>query len=170
MPPSDELAIALRALLGARAPAPIDDAARAARLATEFAASRDAAVPSEWALLSRTWPADATPALVDTLHRLARNLGDRSVWLLDLGAPAQAVALPSAAVLDNPLGFAAATDHALALLDADVVAGLRLVRRAPDQTASDDSASDDTRDATWGLEVWGEPWLSATTRALRGVG
>jgi hypothetical protein len=69
----------------------------------------------------------------------------------------------SEAVLDNPVGFAAAADHELRLLDQELPAGLLLDRRSHVH-------GPDVVRYTWELEVWGEPWLSAATRALRGVG
>ena len=60
------LTSALAALLGTRgAPEPLDDAAEAERLVDEYVASRDDAEPSEWALVSRTWPGDDVNAVVD---------------------------------------------------------------------------------------------------------
>ena len=156
------LADGLARLLGPRAQPPLADAATAAAAAAELAASRRDAEPHDWALLRHAWPAGAARECVEALHRLARNVGARAVWLVDEapGAPPLAAALDSDAVLDNPLGFAALADGdgdeaALRLLDRDVAAGLALAR-------------DGTRE--WTLEVWGEPWLSATTRALRGIG
>jgi hypothetical protein len=73
------------------------------------------------------------------------------------------VELGSDAVLDNPLGFAAAGIGALRLLDRELPAGLWLVRRSHHYGPS-------TIRYRWELDVWGEPWLSAATRALRGVG
>jgi hypothetical protein len=155
-----ELAGALVGLLGPRAaPAPAD-AATAAAVAEELSASHRDAEPYDWALVRHAWPAAGAGDCADALHRLARNLGVRAVWLVDgaPAAPAQAAPLDSDAVLDNPFGFAALAEGdgpELRLLDRDVAAGLWLTR---------DVASG------WELEVWGEPWLSATTRALRGVG
>jgi hypothetical protein len=163
-----ELADGLARLLGPRAAASVTlaDAGPAAAVAAELRASHGDAEPHDWALVRHAWPAHEATVCADALHRLARNLGPRPVWLVGMSAhaPAQAAALDSEAVLDNPFGFAAlaATDDAagtdaaeLRLLDRDVAAGLWL-----------------TRDAArgWELAVWGEPWLSATTRALRGVG
>jgi hypothetical protein len=131
-------------------------------LSAEFRASHDAAGPDEWALVRRAWPIGETTEPVAAVQRLARNLGARRVWAIGLADPAQAVAVESDLVLDNPLGFAAATDHDLALLDAEVPAGLWLARHAHHFPG-------DAR-FSWELEVWGEPWLSAATRAFRGIG
>jgi hypothetical protein len=64
-------------------------------------------------------------------------------------------------VLDNPLGFATLAGHELLLLDRELPAGLWLWRRVHDDGAA--------RGVTvaWELELWGEPWLSAATRAIR---
>lgn len=155
-----ELAAALVALLGPRAAPTPADAPTAAAVAQELTASHRDAEPYDWALVRHAWPAAAVGDCADALHRLSRNLGARAVWLVDgtPAVPAQAAALDSDAVLDNPFGFAALAEGdapELRLLDRDVAAGLWLTR---------DVASG------WELEVWGEPWLSATTRALRGHG
>lgn len=153
-------------LLGRDAPMPMDDALRADALAREFVASREAALPDEWALVRRTWDGVQEQAVVDTLHRLARNAGAREAWLLVSmppgGAGPHAAAIASELVLDNPLGFAAMADGELRLLDQAVPGGLWLQRHAREQAGG-------VR-FTWELEVWGEPWLSAATRAFRGVG
>jgi hypothetical protein len=157
-----EFAAALAGLLGEAAPVPLGDPDQAGMLSAEYQASYDAAAPNEWALVRREWPAAEATDLVDTIHRLARNAGGRRIWVLGLGGDAQAAASHSDAVLGNPLGFAAATAHQLALLDAEVPAGVSLARHShhigPRVSFS------------WELEVWGEPWLSAATRALRGLG
>ena len=152
-------------LVGPRSPVRLlDDTARAASLHAEFLASFRAAEGQEWACVAQEWPGADVVALVDTVHRLARNLRARGVWLL-LGHQEQELAAPvdSDAVLDNPLGFAALGDHELRLLDRDVTAGLWLARHSVHIGTA-------PVEYTWALEVWGEPWLSATTRALRGVG
>jgi hypothetical protein len=152
----------------------LDDAARAAALQAEFLASHRAAEGQEWACVAQEWPAADVVALTDTVHRLARNLRPRAVWLLLPGHEPQAAGIDSDIVLDNPLGFAALGDHDVRLLDRDVPAGLWLARHpqgdvdATDARAGHADARADVH--TWSLEVWGEPWLSATTRALRGVG
>ena len=149
-------------LVGPRpAVALLEDAARAAALQAEFLASHRAAEGQEWACVAQEWPAADVVALTDTVHRLARNLRSRAVWLLLAGQDPQAAIVDSDLVLDNPLGFAALAGHEVRLLDREVPAGLWLTRH-------EDGPTDAAR--TWALEVWGEPWLSATTRALRGVG
>jgi hypothetical protein len=161
-----ELTEALTALLGRReAVAPVDDLAAAAAVEREFMASCRDAEPHEWAMVRHGWPEDDPTACAETLHALARNLGARPAWLVVPGHPAQAVALPSDAVLDNPFGFAALTERyapELRLLDREVAAGLSLARRAHHMGT--------IAVYGWALEVWGEPWLSAATRALRGEG
>ena len=161
-----EVAEGLVALLGRREGAvPLDDAAAAAGVESELLASHAEAEPHDWALVRREWPPSDVEALAETLHRLARNLGARAVWLVVPGMAPQAVPLASDAVLDNPFGFAALAERSgpdLRLLDCEVAAGLWLVRR------SQHMGTVDVR--TWELDVWGEPWLSAATRALRGVG
>jgi len=67
------------------------------------------------------------------------------------------------AVLDNPLGFASLGEHEVRLLDHSVPAGLWLRRHSRHFGLG-------PARHTWQLEVWGEPWLSAATRALRGIG
>jgi hypothetical protein len=159
----DDFAAALERLLGRAAPEPVADPAHAAALAADFRAAYDDASPHEWALVTRAWGAADEQALADTLHRLSRNLGARPAWLLVTPPPMkQAAALGSDVALDNPLGFAAATGGALALLDGELPAGLRLVRH------SHHGGRGEVR-YTWELEVFGEPWLSAATRALRGI-
>ena len=156
------LAADLVRLLGRDAPAPLDDPRRAAALEREFRASHDDALPDEWALVGRVWEATEEQALVDTLHRLARNVGARDAWMLWPESGPHAAALASDLVLDNPLGFAAMADGELRLLDQAVPGGLwlrRLVREEEGGVVF-----------SWELEVWGEPWLSAATRAFRGVG
>jgi hypothetical protein len=154
----------LARLLGPRAAVdPVADAGRAAALLGEFDRAYDAAQAHEWARVSRWWGADEAVGLADTLHRLARNLGSRDAWLLLQGPEPQAVALTSDVALDNPLGFAALGDHELRILDRHVPAGVWLLRHAYHSPAD--------VQYRWELEVWGaEPWLSATTRALRGIG
>ena len=74
----------------------------------------------------------------------------------------QAVPLESDAALDNPLGFASLAGHELWLLDREP-AGLSLVRHSH-------RVGPNAVRGMWELEVWGEPWLSVATCALRGVG
>ena len=162
------LAVDLPRLLGRAAPEPMGAAARAAALAAEWHASRAAALPDEWAIVARMWESADEVAMVDTLHRLSRNVAaasggaGRPTWILWTESEAHAAALASDAVLDNPLGFAAMADGELRLLDQAVPGGLWLRRHG--------RLHDDGVTFTWELEVWGEPWLSATTRAFRGVG
>jgi hypothetical protein len=144
----------------------LEDAAGAAAMEAEFLASHRAAEGQDWACVAQEWPDAEVVALADTVHRLARNLRPRSVWLLlasHEGHAPQAAVVDSDAVLDNPLGFAALGDHEVRLLDREVPAGLWLARHSYHHGPTDVRH-------TWELEVWGEPWLSATTRALRGVG
>ena len=157
-----EFASALARLLGRAAPEPIADAAQAVALSNDFRAAYDAAEPYDWAMVTRAWGAAEAPAVVEALYRLSRNVGMRPTWLLAREGEPQAVALASSSVLDNPLGFAAAAGHELVLLDREVPAGLWLVRHSYHNGPH-------VR-FTWELEVFGEPWLSAATRALRGIG
>ena len=158
------LAGELARLLGPREAAePVDDSERAAALSAAFVRDHAAAEAHEWARVARWWGADEAGDLADTLHRISRHVGPRAVWLLLREREPQAVGIASDAVLDNPLGFAALTGHELRLLDQDVPAGVWLLRHSYHSPG-------DTR-YRWELEVWGaEPWLSAATRALRGVG
>ena len=161
------LADAVAALLGPRADvAPADDPAQVASLASEFLAAHRAAEPHDWGLVRRAWRAADVTACADTLHRLSHHLGARPVWLVVPGRSPQAVSLASDVVLDNPLGFAALArgphGPALQLLDPEVEAGLWLVRHSHHYPGDGGDG--------WELEVWGEPWLSAATRAPRGVG
>ena len=158
-----DFADGLARLLGRASPEPLADAARAAALSDDFRAAHDAAMPHDWALVTHAWGATEEAALTDALHRLARNLGARPSWLFAQAGAPQAAALTSDAALDNPLGFAAAAGHQLALLDRELPAGLWLVRHSHHYGAADVRF-------TWELEVFGEPWLSAATQALRGVG
>ena len=159
-----EFAADLRRLLGAGAALePLGDRGRAAALSAELAASLRAAEQYDWGVVTREWAGVEADAMTETLHRLAGNLGARAVWMLTSHEEPQAVELASDAVLDNPLGFAAAGVGALRLLDRELPAGLWLVRRSHHYGPS-------TIRHRWELDVWGEPWLSAATRALRGVG
>lgn len=159
----EAFATSLVQLLGRSAPAPLDDAVRTAALVAEFRAAHSAAEPNEWAISRSEWSAAASTELVETLHRLARNLKNRAVWLLTGERTSQAITVESDAIFDNPLGFAAIADYELRLLDQQVAAGAWLVRH------SHHFGRDNVR-YTWELEVFGEPWLSAATRALRGEG
>jgi hypothetical protein len=156
----EELVEALRSLLGTHAAAaPLPDADRAAALAAEARASHRTAGEHEWGVARREWTRDDRGAVVALLHIVRAHLGPRPVWLIVPGREPQAVVADSDAVLDNPLGFAALADFELVLLDQQLPAGLWLLRHShghPDATTHG-----------WELEVWGEPWLSATTRAMR---
>jgi len=159
----EALAEDLVRLLGRRGRVePSADLDEGARLTAEFLAGRGAAEPNEWAIVSRHWGADETDALTTILHRLSRNLGARAVWLLTSDHEPHAVPLQVDSALDNPLGFAGLSGHELRLLDRDVPAGLWLRRHT--------NHFGPAARYSWQLEVWGEPWLSATTRALRGIG
>jgi Asp-tRNA(Asn)/Glu-tRNA(Gln) amidotransferase A subunit family amidase len=155
------LALALQQLLGVAAPEPLDDADRAASVAAEVHAARRAAEEEGWAVVRHDWPDDARESVVSVVHAIATRLGERPVWLVVPGREPQAVPTTSDAVLDNPLGFAALAHHELVLLDRELPAGLTLTHRTH-------AHGDEPTRYTWTLEAWGtEPWLSATTRALR---
>jgi hypothetical protein len=155
-----ELVDSLRALLGPRGGvAPLDDADRAAALAVEARASHRAAEPDAWAMARRDWPSDERSDVVTLLHAIGDRLGARDAWLVLPGREPQVVALSSETVLDNPLGFAALADGEMLLLDQNVPAGLWLLRQAHGAGAQ--------LSFSWELELWGEPWLSAATRAMR---
>jgi hypothetical protein len=163
-----EIATALRALLGARCcPEPIADPDRAAALAVEARATHRDAEPNSWAVARRQWTCEHRERehrehMVGLLHAISARLGSRPTWLVLPGREPQVVPVPSDAVMDNPLGFAALAGFELLLSDQAVPAGLWLMRHT--HGASGASGADAV---TWELEVWGEPWLSATTRALR---
>jgi hypothetical protein len=151
-----ELAAELRALLGAHEAAePLADAGRAAAIAADVGAAHREARPHPWALVRHAWPAGERGAVVALLHAVSARVGPRPAWLVVPGREPQVVALGSDLVLDNPLGFAALAGGELVLGDQAVPAGLWL-------HAGGDG---------WELEAWGaEPWLSATTRAIREAG
>ena len=74
----EALAAALRALLGAGAPAPLSDADRAAALAAEARAAHRAAADRPWALVRHEWAADdreAVSAVVQAVGALWLTLG-----------------------------------------------------------------------------------------------
>ena len=149
----------LRSLLGTRSSAEVvDDADRAAALAAEARASHRDAEPDSWAIVRRAWEDDDRSAVTYLLHAIGEILEPRATWLILPGREPQAVALPADAILDNPVGFAALSDFELVMLDQRVPAGLWLLRRARAQPSTGFS---------WEMEVWGEPWLSAATRAIR---
>jgi hypothetical protein len=159
---NEEFVGELKSLLGSRSnPLSTADAEEASRLAKEFKAGYESAVPHDWALVKVVWGDAKTPDLVDALNKLSNHLGNREVWLLDLREERQAVALDSEEVLDNPVGFAAVCDQQVALLDRDVPGGFWLVRHSYHVGRA--------ITYEWELEIWGEPWLSAATRTLRDV-
>ncbi len=151
-----ELIAQLRTLLGPRSRTePLADADRAAALAAEARASHRQAEPNSWAMARREWACDEREGVVALLHALSDLLGTRSAWMILPGREPQAVGLSVDTVLDNPLGFAALSDFEMVLLDQSVPAGLWLLRHSYPTSSA------------WELEVWGEPWLSAATRAIR---
>lgn len=152
----------LERLLGARHSAEIvHDADRAAAIAAEASTGHREAAEHDWALARHVWLSDDRTPLVTVLHAISTLVGPRPVWLIVPGREPQVVALTSDVVLDNPLGFAALAGFELVLLDRDVPAGLSIGRHVYV------SGLQSSRYA-WELEAWGgEPWLSATTRALR---
>lgn len=153
----------LRSLLGAHAIiVPVEDVAAAASLYAEYRAGERDAEGRDWALARHAWPLEDVDEAVDALHRLSNNLGSRDVWLIIPDREPQACALMADMVLDNPLGFAALARNELALMDRAVPAGLSFQRY--------DLSTEYGAEHEWELVVWGEPWLSAATRALRGIG
>lgn len=155
-----ELVEALGGLLGQRAIAePLADADRAAALAAEARASHRAAEPHAWALVHRDWRRDDRAGVVELLNAISARLGARATWLILPGWEPQVIPLSSDVLLDNPLGFAALADFEMVLLDQSVPAGLWLLRHSHVRGAE--------TTFSWELEVWGEPWLSAATRAIR---
>jgi hypothetical protein len=158
-----ELEGELRAPLGPHADAaPVDEPARAAAIHAEYRGSERAVEGQDWAMVRHSWPLADLDEMVDAIHRVSNNLRARDVWLVVPGREPQACALAADAVLDNPLGFAAIAGGELLLLDRHVSAGVWLGRHTDE--------GDDGPEYEWELIVWGEPWLSATTRALRGIG
>lgn len=155
-----ELSDALAALLGPHdASAPVADADHAAALAAEARAAYRAAEQEGWALVRHEWPREAVGAVVALLHAVNERVEARPVWLVVPGREPQAISLPSDAVLDNPMGFAALADFELVLLDHGVPGGITLTGHAHVLGSATDA---------WELEAWGaEPWLSAVTRAVR---
>lgn len=146
-------------LLGPRTPvpppAPRADAERLVTLMTAESTS----VP----VSRRAWGHDRLVAMCATLHHLSELLGSRPAWLLWPGTPADAARLDTETVLDNPLGFAAMTGGALALVDEGERDGLWLAPRdaAPGLPAALAGA--------WELEVWGAEWTCALSRARGGA-
>jgi hypothetical protein len=161
----EALTEALRSLLGPGAPEPVADAGRAAALAGAARAGHRAAAEHAWALVRHEWRTDDRNGVASLVHALGALLGARPAWLVVPGREPQAVAVASDAVLDNPLGFAAlAQGGELVLLNGCVPAGLWLGRHTHIHPAPAPVRY------TWELEVWGaEPWLSAATRAVRGL-
>jgi hypothetical protein len=157
----DALMAQLSRLLGRATSTPLDDAPHASALLAEFREAHAVAEPNDWAFIRHEWPMDAEADVAKRCHLLGRNLGVRTVWLLVGDHTPQAVTLRSDIVLDNPLGFAGIADHQLCLFDGEVTAGLWLARHSHHFGAE--------VQFTWELDVFGEPWLSAAARALRGV-
>jgi hypothetical protein len=157
------LAAALRALLGQAVDTlEFVGQERAEEIDAEFLQSR--AVEEYGSnVVQQVWPEGAIEAATEVIHRVSRNVGTRPVWLIVPLSEAQAVAMPNDFALDNPLGFAALADSELRLLDRELPAGLWFLRHSHD-------AETNHVDYTWELSVWGEPWASAATRALRGIG
>jgi hypothetical protein len=156
-----DLAADLRRLLRVVAPTHIAYGTEAASLVADFRASYDAieSVPS--LLVSEAWESDDRETIADSLHRLAGYLGGRATWLLLPAGDPIAVAVSSDDVLDNPFDFSALDIYQLRMLDGELSAGLWLLRHehhSPGNVAY-----------SWELEVWGEPWISAATRAFREV-
>lgn len=158
------LAAALRALLGQAVDTlEFVGQERAEEIDAEFLQSR--AVEEYGSnVVQQVWPEGAIEAATEVIHRVSRNVGTRPVWLIVPLSEAQAVAMPNDFALDNPLGFAALAwdDGDLRLLDRELPAGLWLVRHTHVHGAG--------REYSWELSVWGEPWASAATRAMRGIG
>ena len=155
------LAAALEALLGAACDTlefmPLD---RADALAAEYQLSRRSAADVN-TTVEAAWPQDEIERVVNHIHVLIEHVGTRPAWLIVQLTEPQAVGLASEVVLDNPLGFAALADNEVRLLDHELPAGLNLMRISHNYGPL-------LTDYTWELTVWGEPWASAATRALRG--
>ena len=156
------LADALVGLLGEGAPEPLADAEEVERLCAAIHESYGVAQEGE-AIVRASWQAEDAEDLRDAFGRLARRIGRREVWVLDLGWVSQAFASDSDTVLGDPLGLAEATGHHLAILDAGAPAGLSLARHTH-------HFGPEVKRFTWELEAWGEPWRSAMTDALTGCG
>ena len=154
------LAAALEGLLGTASGGlefvPLD---RADALAAEYQLSRRSAADVN-TTVEAAWPEDEIERAVNYIHALIEYVGQRPAWLIVQLTEPQAVALTSEIVLDNPLGFATLADNEVRLLDRKLPSGLHLLRHShhfgPMFT-----------EYTWELTVWGEPWASAATRALR---
>lgn len=156
------LADVLVGLLGEGAPEPLADAGEVERLCAAIHESYGVAQEGE-AIVRGSWRAEDAGELRDAFGRLARGLGRRGVWVLDLGWEPQAFASESDTVLGDPLGLAEVTGHHLAILDAGAPAGLSLARHTHHY-------GPEVKRFTWELEAWGEPWRSATAEALVGSG
>lgn len=155
------LAAALEALLGRASGTlefvPLD---QADALAAEYQLSHRSAADLN-AAVEATWPQDEIERAVNCIHALIESVGSRPAWLIVQLTEPQALSLATEVVLDNPLGFASLADTELRLLDLEVPAGLWFVRHSHQYGPL-------LTDYTWELIVWGEPWASAATRALRG--
>ena len=156
------LSAALVELLGEAAPEPVADVVEVERLCAAIHASYGVAQEGE-VIVRGSWRAEDAGELRAVFGRVARGLGRRGVWVLDLGWDPQAFASDSDTVLGDPLGFAEATGHHLAILDAGAPAGLSLARHTYHY-------GPEVKRFTWELEAWGEPWRSATAAALGGSG
>ena len=154
------LAAALEGLLGTASGAlefvTLD---RADALAAEYQYSRRGAADLN-ATVEAAWPQDEIERAVNFIHGLMEYVGTRPAWLIMQLTEPQAVALTSEIVLDNPLGFATLADNEVRLLDRELPAGLCFLRHSHHFGPM-------LAEYTWELTVWGEPWASAATRALR---
>jgi hypothetical protein len=158
------LAAALRGLLGQAADTlEFMGPQRAAEIDAEFLQSHRAADEYGSGVVEKVWPEAEIEVAADVIHRLARNVGARPIWIIVPLSDAQAVAMPNELPLDNPLGFAALADSELRLLDQELPAGLWFLRHTH-------HVATNQVDYSWELSVWGEPWASAAMRALRGIG
>ncbi|HKW46426.1 MAG TPA: hypothetical protein VJN70_03245 [Gemmatimonadaceae bacterium] len=154
------LAAALEALIGtAGGPLEFVTLERADALAAEYLLSHRSAADLN-ATVEATWPQDEIERAVNFIHGLIEHVGARPTWLVVQLTEPQAVALTSEIVLDNPLGFASLADTELRLLDRELPAGLWLRRHSHHYGPM-------LTDYAWELTLWGEPWASAATRALR---
>jgi hypothetical protein len=155
------LAAALEGLLGTASGAlEFVTLERADALAAEYQLSHRSAADVN-ATVEAAWPQDEIERAVNYIHALIGHVGGRPAWLIVQLSEPQAVALTSESVLDNPLGFATLADNQVCLLDRELPAGLCFKRHTHDHESL-------LTDYTWELTVWGEPWASAATRALRG--
>ena len=156
-----DLAARVRGLLGPHVVYELlADSTRAAAIAEEFWDSLRFAESNERSFFVREWSTDDIESVSAVLHRINHSLGRRLVWVSWSQRESQVAELDSDAVLDNPIGFANLSDHELRLLDREVTAGLWLGRHAH-------HFGPDHAEYSWELNVWGEPWLAAATRAIR---